>query len=230
MEVSGSAFIPPTPLARQDGEGATSGKRGAWPTCKKKKKIEDAELQALLYEDDGQTQEHLAKQLNVDQSTVFRRLKAMGKIIQVGRWVQHELTDRQQKNRKIVCEMLLARYKRKSYLHRIVTGDEKWIYFENPKRNRSYVDPGQPSKSTARPNRFGCKTMLCIFWDQEELIYYELLKPGKNVNNDRYKQQLLNLNDAMLEKREQYKKRQHKVIFLDANAPSHRAKQNQGHR
>ncbi|GFT86763.1 mariner Mos1 transposase [Trichonephila clavipes] len=79
----------------------------------------------------------------------------MGKIIKVGRSVPHQLTDRQQENRKLVCEMLLARYKRKSYLHRIVTGDEKWIYFENPKRNRSYVDPGKSSKSTARPNRFG---------------------------------------------------------------------------
>ncbi|GFT57769.1 mariner Mos1 transposase [Trichonephila clavipes] len=114
------------------------------------KKFEDAELQALLHEDDVQTQEHLAEQLNVDQSTVSRRLKAMGKIIKVGRWVPHELTDRQQENRKNVCKMLLARYKRKSYLHRIVIGDEKWIYFENPKRNRSYMDPGQPSKSTAR--------------------------------------------------------------------------------
>ncbi|GFW64465.1 mariner Mos1 transposase [Trichonephila clavipes] len=42
------------------------------------KKFEDAELLALLDEDDGQTQEHLAEQLNVDQSTVSRRLKAMG--------------------------------------------------------------------------------------------------------------------------------------------------------
>ncbi|GFX16354.1 mariner Mos1 transposase [Trichonephila clavipes] len=120
--------------------------------------------------------------------------------------------------------MLLARYKRKSYLHRIVTGDEKWIYFENPKRNRSYVDPGKLSKSTARPNSFGRKTMLCIFWDQEGPIYYELLKPGETVNTDPYKQELLNLNDAILKKREQYKKRQHKVIFLDDNAPNHRAK------
>ncbi|GFX21536.1 mariner Mos1 transposase [Trichonephila clavipes] len=32
----------------------------------------------------------------------------------------------------------------------------------------------------------------------------------------------------MLEKREQYKKRQHKVIFLDDNAPSHRAKPTKG--
>ncbi|GFW08066.1 mariner Mos1 transposase [Trichonephila clavipes] len=148
----------------------------------------------------------------------------MGKIIKVGRSVPHELTDRQQENRKLVCEMLLAHYKRKSYLHRIVTGDEKWIYFENHKRNRSYVDPGQPSKSTTRPNRFGRKTMLCIFWDQEGPIYYELLKPGKTVNTDPYKQELLILNDAILEKREQYKKRKHKVIFLDDNAPNHRAK------
>ncbi|GFU76212.1 mariner Mos1 transposase [Trichonephila clavipes] len=52
---------------------------------KKKKKIENAELKALLDENDGQTQEHPSEQLNVDQSTVSRRLKAMGKIIKVGR-------------------------------------------------------------------------------------------------------------------------------------------------
>ncbi|GFW18354.1 mariner Mos1 transposase [Trichonephila clavipes] len=147
----------------------------------------------------------------------------MGKIIKVGRLVPHELTYRQQENRKLVCEMLLARYKRKSYLHRIVTGDEKWIYFENPKRNRSYVDPGKSSKSTVRPNRSGLKTKLCIFWDQEGPIYYELLKPGETVNTVPYKQELLNLNDTILEKRKQYKKRLHKVIFHDDNAPNHRA-------
>jgi len=42
---------------------------------------------------------------------------------------------------------------KKSFLHRIVTGDEKWIYFENLKRKRSWVTPGEPSTSTARPNR-----------------------------------------------------------------------------
>ncbi|GFV13285.1 mariner Mos1 transposase [Trichonephila clavipes] len=42
------------------------------------KKFEDAELLALLYENDGQTHKHLAEQLNVDQSTVSRRRKANG--------------------------------------------------------------------------------------------------------------------------------------------------------
>ncbi|GFW83191.1 mariner Mos1 transposase [Trichonephila clavipes] len=42
-------------------------------------------------------------------------------------------------NRKVTCEMLLQRHEIKSFLYRIVTGDEKWIYFENPKRkNRSF--------------------------------------------------------------------------------------------
>jgi len=60
----------------------------------------------------------------------------MGKIQKMGKWVPHELNERQQENQKTTCEMLLARYKRKLFLHRIVIDDEKWIYFENPKRKR----------------------------------------------------------------------------------------------
>ena len=114
------------------------------------------------------------------------RLKAMRKIQKVEKRVPHELNERQQENRKTTCEMLLARYKRKSFLHRIVTGDEKWIYFENPKRKRSWVATGEPPTSTTRPNRYGRKTMLCVWWDQKGVIYYELLKPGETVNTERY--------------------------------------------
>lgn len=186
------------------------------------KKFQDRELQALLDDDDAQTQQQLADQLNVTREAVSIRLKAMGKIQKIGKWVPHELNERQQGNRKTTCEMLLARYKRKSFLH--VTGDEKWIYFENPKRKRSWVTPGEPSTSTARPNRYGRKTMLCVWWDQKGMIYYELLKPGKTVNSERYRQQMIDLNQALREKRPEYKKRQHKVILLHDNAPSHRAK------
>ena len=100
------------------------------------KKFVDSELQALLDEDDAQTQQQLADQLNVTREAVSIRLKSMGKIQKMGKWVP-QLNERQQENRKTTCEMLLARYKRKSFLHRIVTGDEEWIYFENPKRKRS---------------------------------------------------------------------------------------------
>jgi len=110
--------------------------------------------------------------------------------------------------------------KKKSFLHRIVTGDEKWIYFQNPKRKKSWVDPTQPSISSSKPNCFGRKTMLCVWWDQE-VIYYELLKPGETINAHRYHQQLIKLHRALREKRPHYRKRYDKLIFLHDNASSH---------
>jgi len=72
------------------------------------------------------------------------------------------------------------------------------MYFENLKRKRSWITPGE--SSTARPNRYGRKTMLCVWWDQKGVIYYELLKPGKTINTERYQQQMINLNQALCEK------------------------------
>lgn len=188
------------------------------------KKFEDVELQALLDENSCQSQQQLADQLGVARRTISDRLKAMGKIQKEGKWVPHELNERQQEKRKTICEILIARHEKKGFLHRIVTGDEKWIYFENPKRQKSWVDPGQPSTSTARPDRFGKKRMLCVWWDQEGVVYRELLKPGETVNAERYRQQLINLSHALLEKRPEWARRHGKVILLHDNAPSHTAK------
>ena len=54
--------------------------------------------------------------------------------------------------------------------------------------------------------------------DQKGVIYYELLKPGGTVNTERYRQQMIYLNQALREKRLEYQKRQHKVILLHDNA------------
>ena len=48
------------------------------------------ELQALLDEVDSQTQKQLAEQLSVSQQAVSNRLREMGKIQKVGRWMPHE--------------------------------------------------------------------------------------------------------------------------------------------
>ena len=97
-----------------------------------------------------------------DRGAICQRLKAMGKIQMYGKWVPHQLNDRQMENRKTICKMLLQRFERKSFLHPIVTGEEKWIYCENPKRKKSWLSPGEVGQSTSRPNRFGRKTMLCM--------------------------------------------------------------------
>ena len=185
------------------------------------KQFEDAELQVLLDDDPTQSQEQLAQQLGVTQQAISLRLRAMGKIQKIGKWVPHELNDRQQERRRNTSEMLLARNKGKRFLHRIITGDEKWIFFENPKRKESWVSPGQPAASSARPDRFGKKTMLCVWWDQKRIIYYECLKPGETVNAHRYHQQLIKLNQAVHQCRPEYFERHERIILLHDNAPAH---------
>ena len=109
------------------------------------KKFEDEEVEALLDEDCCQTQEELAESLGVTQVTISKRLKAAGYIQKQGNWVPHELKPKDVERRFCMSEMLLERHKKKSFLHRVVTGDEKWIHYDNPKRKESYVKPGQPA-------------------------------------------------------------------------------------
>lgn len=185
------------------------------------KRFEDEELQALLDEDDAQTQEQLAASLNVTRQAVSLRLHAIGKIQKEGKWMPHELTERNKEQRKTTAEILLERFYRKSFLHRIVTGDEKWIYFDNPKRKRSWVSPGEPTTSTAKPNIHGKKVLLCIWWDQHGILYYELLQPGETVTANRYQQQLVQLRNQLAVKRPEWADRHDKVILLHDNARPH---------
>lgn len=185
------------------------------------KKFKDAELVNLLAQDNTQTQKQLATQLDVSQHAISDRLHAMGKVQVAGKWIPHELNERSIEKRKTTCEILMERYRRKSFLHHIVTSDEKWIYFDNPKRKKSWIDPGQPSTSTAKQNIHSKKALLCIWWDQKGVVFYELLNNGETVDANRYKQQLIQMNTALKQKRPEWDKRHGKVILLHDNARPH---------
>jgi len=63
------------------------------------RKIEDCQLQALLEEDDIQSQKMLVEQLGVSQAAISLRLHAMGKVQKIGKWVPNELKGRQMEHR-----------------------------------------------------------------------------------------------------------------------------------
>ena len=101
-----------------------------------------------------------------------------------------------------MSEILLERHEKKSFLHRIVTGDEKWIHYDNLK-------PTSQINSKA------------VQKDQKGVLYYELLKPGETINGERYRTQLIRLKRAIAEKCPEYATRHEAIIFHHDNVRPH---------
>ena len=183
--------------------------------------LETDELEALLEEDPRQSTRELGNRLGVDHSTVLRRLDQLGKINKLGKWVPHKLSENNVNQRLTTCISHLARYKKKDFLWKIVTGDEKWIYFNNPSNKRQWLDPGQASVQTPKRNIHGKKVMLCVWWDIKGILYFELLQPKQTVNAQLYSQQLTRLDEKIREKRTGPGHGNRKVILLHDNARPH---------
>uniref|UniRef100_A0A1I7XBU1 Reverse transcriptase n=1 Tax=Heterorhabditis bacteriophora TaxID=37862 RepID=A0A1I7XBU1_HETBA len=112
----------------------------------------------------------------------WERLHEMGKIRELGKWVPHKLSENNIGRRLNICISLIARQRKKNYLWKIVTGDEKWIMYNNRKCTHSWVDPGQPTTSTPeRPS-------VCL-----GVMFFELLQPGETVTASRYGSQMTDL-------------------------------------
>ncbi|GBM27423.1 Mariner Mos1 transposase [Araneus ventricosus] len=103
------------------------------------------ELEALIHENSCQTLTDPAESLGVDHTTVSKLLKALGMIQKQFHWVSYQLRPRNVEQRLFTCEQPLQRQKRKGLLHHIVTGDQKWIHYDNPKRRKSQGEPGHAS-------------------------------------------------------------------------------------
>ena len=60
--------------------------------------------------------------------------------------------------------------------------------------------PGYASKSATEPNIHSSKLLLCIWWDQLGVVYHELLKLTETITGDRYRLQLMRLNQVLKKK------------------------------
>lgn len=184
----------------------------------------DELLEELLEEDPRRSTRDLAVEMSVSQTTVINRLRALGKVQKCGKWVPHKLSEINIANRLNTCVFLSSRQKKKSFLWKIITGDEKWIYYENPVNKKQWLSPGQVPITTPKREMHCKKVMLCVWWDQKGIIYYELLKPKQTVSADLYSQQLRSLSLALESKRPYSGKGKRKVILLHDNARPHVAK------
>lgn len=95
----------------------------------------------------------------------FRSFESFGKDKE-GKCVPHELKPRDIERPKTIYEILFGQQK-KGFLHRIITEDEKWIYFDSLKRQKTICNPGQLSTLMPKRNIHGKKTTLYLMGSEE---------------------------------------------------------------
>ncbi|GFW50210.1 mariner transposase [Trichonephila clavipes] len=83
-----------------------------------------------------------------------------------------------------VSEVLAKRNVIDPFLNWRVTGDEKWVTFDNIVRKLSSSKRGEAAQTEAKPGLTSRKFLLYIWFDWKAIIYYELLPYGQTLNSD----------------------------------------------
>ncbi|XP_017765117.1 PREDICTED: histone-lysine N-methyltransferase SETMAR-like [Eufriesea mexicana] len=162
----------------------------------------------------------ITQELKISQKTVWNHLHKAGLKKKLDVWVPHELTQKNLLERIDACDSLLKRNEIDPFLKRMVTGDEKWVIYENNGRKRSWSKRGEPAQTIAKPGLTTKKVLLRVSWDWKGILHYELLPSGQSLNSDLYCQQLTRLKQVIDQKRPELANRKG-VVFHQDNARLH---------
>jgi len=108
-----------------------------------------------------------------------------------------------------ICESLLKW--NKPFLKRFITGDEKWITYDNNvwKRSKQGKAPqtGKPRSDTKKSD--------ALWWEWKGIVHYELLPSGQTIDSNLYCQQLEKLCQAIERKWSELINRKGIVFYHD---------------
>ena len=116
-----------------------------------------------------------------------------------------------------ICDTLLKRNEIEPFLKRMITGDEKWITYDNPTRKRSWIKKGEKAQAILKSGLTRKKMMLCVWWDWNSLWAVIV---QSNINSKLYCEQLQRLQQAIERKGPELINRRG-VIFHHDNARPH---------
>ena len=118
------------------------------------------DLRTVVNANPFQSCQNIAQTINSSTSTVFQHLKEIGKVSKFVKWVPHQLTEKQQIERVNIANSLLTRQHAVDFLDKDITGDEKWILYEDNKRKRYWLDADDSGKLTAKNDLYPKKGMI----------------------------------------------------------------------
>ncbi|GFX80052.1 histone-lysine N-methyltransferase SETMAR [Trichonephila clavipes] len=143
-------------------------------------------LRAQVKSNPCQTNEELSNALNQPWSTIQEHLQHIGQTNRAYVWVPHNLSEENRANRSTTCNVLLQRYNTEQFFNRLITAEEKWVLYDNPKRKRQWLSLNEPTRRTAKPGLHPKQAILCVRWGIRGIVHFEVLMPVEIVNADLY--------------------------------------------
>jgi [histone H3]-lysine36 N-dimethyltransferase SETMAR len=129
-------------------------------------------IKVLIDENRRITTREIAERLNLSNSTVHDHFKRLGLISKLDIWVPYVLTERNVCRRVDVCDFLLKHQENGIFLKHIITGDEKWVVYNNIKSKRSWSKKDEPVQSTLKADIHQKTMMLYVWWYFKGIVFF----------------------------------------------------------
>lgn len=156
--------------------------------------------------------------------TILRDCLGMERV--AARLVPKDLNFLQKLNRVKVAEDMLERVNSDpTFIKRIITGDETWVYefdMQTSQQASEWRLPTEPKPKKPRQSRSKVKVMLTVFFDCRGVVHSEFLPEGQTVNKEYYLGVMRRLREQIRRKRPDLWKTNSWILHHD-NAPSHKA-------
>lgn len=186
-----------------------------------------AKVKEMVTENRHLSLREIAAELSVSHESIRIILSnSLGMKRIAARLVPKDLNFLQKLNRVKVAEDMLERVNSDpTFIKRIVTGDETWVYefdMQTSQQASEWRLPTEPKPKKPRQSRSKVKVMLTVFFDYRGVVHSEFLPDGQTVNKEYYLSVMKRLREKIRRKRPDLWKENSWILHHD-NAPSHKA-------
>ncbi|GFV96154.1 histone-lysine N-methyltransferase SETMAR [Trichonephila clavipes] len=143
-------------------------------------KMDNDVLRSMLENNPHLTSREIAKEFGIHHTTVEDYIKSLGFVLKRSVWVPHELTEKNLSDRVRMCSSHLIRHNMETFFDKLITGDEKWVLYENIKRKKSYCKPGTSATVSSKTKYPSTKSTALFAVGQERSSVLQVAETGKN--------------------------------------------------
>jgi hypothetical protein len=143
----------------------------------------DAARRSVLRDDPNASLRTIADTLSISLETVRTHMSRIGDTLKSLRWVPHDLTSELKQVRFDFCLQLLPTLRAHAHNNwwHLVTGDERWFYYEYV-RDRIWTAGDENTSEVENRTTASMTTILTVLWNPHSFPVVNMLPPGESFN------------------------------------------------